>query len=371
MKEKIYVIVASQEYDSANHKNLWHELSKFHKVVVVNIAADYFVSLFKGKIYRIKEAKQSPIWENENLSIVRPLYFIRPELLPFSFKCYISKVFWKSVARCIPNYKDYSINCIIYNAEWVQYIDFTNLDVKIAYYLYDEVRNNGNDNSINWKRLKNDEYACKHSNIIFTMTAVLAESRKEYNKNIIVLGNGAIYEPYKSPNVYLKKSVAFIGNFRNWIDNDLLEGLIKKRKDILFCFAGPIDIEMRSFFEYLLNSYDNTIYWGIYTKDRMIQLYRSFTAIIIPYKCNAFIQATRPIKIVESVLAGTPVVTIPMDGYEECSFIRFAKNVSEFSEQINFLIENPIDFNSEVYENFIYYNTWKIKANIIENEMVR
>ena len=369
MKEKLYVIVSSQEYNYANHKNLWIELSKFHKVVVVNIAADYLVSVLKGKKYRIVEARQKPKWENANLAIVRPIYFLRPELLPAFFKFYISKVFWNSVARCFPEYRNYSINCIIYNPEWTRIVDFSKLDTKVAYYLYDEMRYNGKDNSINKKRFSDDEYACLHSDIIFTMTDVLAESRRDSNDNIVVLGNGGSYQPYEVPSIHFNNSVAFIGNFRNWIDNDLLEGLIKKRNDLLFCFAGTSEPDMKCFLEHLLNSYDNTLFLGKYSKDRMIQLYRSFSAVIIPYRYNQFIQATRPIKIVESVLAGTPVVTIPMNGYKESSFIRFAKTVDEFSGQIDFLIDNPIDLESDSYNEFVNCNTWKAKANIIENEM--
>ena len=66
-----------------------------------------------------------------------------------------------------------------------------NPDMKIAYYLFDEVRYNGKDNSIDKLRYRQDEYACKYSDIIYTMTKVLADSRAEYNKNIHVMGNGA------------------------------------------------------------------------------------------------------------------------------------------------------------------------------------
>lgn len=371
MKETIYVIVASQDYKNANHKNLWKELSIYHPVVVVNIAADYVVSNLRNKQYRIKEAKEEPLRESQNLSVVRALFFLRPELLPSIFKRYVSRRFWAAVERCIPNYKDCCINFIVYDAVWVRIVDFTDKNVKIGYYLFDEVRYNGDDCSIDKKRYANDEYACQHSDVIFVMTKALAESRKCYNNHIVVLGNGSVYSPTIEQTIYLERSVAFVGNFRNWVDNDLLEGLISKRRDITFAFAGSVEDDMLEFLEHLLNTYDNTLYMGKYTKERMIRLYRNFSAIMIPYRHNKFIQATRPIKIVESIMTGIPVITVPIDGYEECPFIRFADDVEAFSRQIDYVLANPIDLNSDCFKEFVSLNTWKEKAKIIENEMVK
>lgn len=370
-EKTIYVIVASQEYSSANHKNLWKKLAAYHPTVVVNIAADYIVSNLRNKQYRIKEAKKDPLRELQSLLVVRPFFFLRPELLPAMFKGYISRRFWVAVEKCIPDYRDCRINLIVYDAIWTRIVNYTDKNVKVGYYLFDEVRYNGDDCSIDKKRYANDEYACQHSDVIFTMTKALAESRKDYNNHIVVLGNGSVYSPAIEQTIYLERSVAFVGNFRNWVDNDLLEGLISKRRDITFAFAGSVEEDMCQFFDYLLNTYDNTLYMGKYTKERMAQLYRNFNAIIIPYRHNKFIQATRPIKIVESVMAGIPVITVPVNGYEECSFIRFADDVEDFSKQIDYILANPIDINSEHFKDFITLNTWEAKAKIIENEMAK
>ena len=112
------------------------------------------------------------------------------------------------------------------------------------------------------------------------------------------------------------------------------------------------------------------MFFGKVSKNKMTQLYRMFNVVMIPYKSNPFIQATRPIKIVEAVLAGTPVVTIPMNGYEECSFIRFAKNESEFIKGIDYLLENPINPKSKEYVLFCKNNTWRTIAEKIVRTLV-
>ena len=70
-------------------------------------------------------------------------------------------------------------------------------------------------------------------------------------------------------------------------------------------------------------------------------------------------------------MAGTPVVTIPMNGYKENSFIRFADSVEAFSRQINYLLDNPIDQDSDEYKEFVKTNTWDYKAEIIIKEFDR
>ena len=90
---------------------------------------------------------------------------------------------------------------------------------------------------------------------------------------------------------------------------------------------------------------------------------------MIPYRHNDFIQATRPIKIVESIMAGVPVVTVPVNGYEKCSFIRFADTIDDFSEEIDYLLEHPINKDSIEYKNFVASNTWESIARRIDYEM--
>ena len=370
-KEQVYVILASQDFQTANHRNLWLEIAAQTEcqVYVANIMADYITSIIKKKYNRLKEAKMSPIRFNEFLTIFRPLVLARPEILTDSMFHIVRNGFWKSLKRVDPDIMNKHVNLIVYNAYWVKILKGSHPDMKIAYYLFDEVRYNGKDNSIDKLRYRQDEYACKYSDIIYTMTKVLADSRAEYNKNIHVMGNGAILPSDNDiPPYIFSRSVAFIGNFRDWIDEDLLECIIKSMPDVLFVFAGPVEANMRRYFNQLLNQYNNTIYFGKVTKERMTQLYRMFGVVIIPYKKNPFVQATRPIKIVESVLAGTPVVTIPMDGYEECEFIRFASNESDFIRQIVYLLDHNIDKTSYSYQQFCINNTWKeIAKRIIKS----
>lgn len=366
--ENVYIIITSQEYEGANHKFLWREIASkvSGKVIIFNISADYLVSVLRGRTDRIKEALHNPISNNDGLNILRPLFGVRPEIVPPCMLKYVASGFWKNVRKVDPDIANKRVHILTYNARWIKALYGSHKNLRLGYYIYDEVRYNGHDNSLDKKAYVLDEYACKHSDVIFTMTNVIAQSRKSYNKNILNIGNGScIPNGEFNPPRKFQKSIAFIGNFRNWIDNDLLESLVQNRQDILFVIVGSIESDMLSFFNKLINSYSNTIYYGRAKKEDMPYIYKMFDGVIVPYKDNQFIRATRPIKIVESIMAGTPVVTIPMDGYEENEFIRFASTRDEFSNQIDYILDNPIDKDNSAYKAFVNANTWSEIANVI------
>lgn len=365
-----YIIFSAQEYKDANHKELWRciaEQNLDNNVYVINIPADLVVSVLKKKIYRIKESRLGIQRIEENMYVCRPLFFLRPEVVPTFFDKLLAKRLWKYLKKSGVVKAGKSYNLICYDAKWVRIIKSyipQDFDIKIAYYLFDEVRYNATSGQINKNRYLADEYACKSSDIIFTMSDVLKQSRLEYNSNIITLGNGAMEitgDYYERE----EKSIGFVGNIRDWIDKDLLKKIIEKMPNWKFYFVGNIEENMKSFVSEILSLYDNVFYEGRMEREEARKVYQRFTCVIIPYKQDAFTAATRPIKIVESVMAGTPVVTIPVNGYQENEFIRFATTEFEFKNVILEYEKSGIDRNSEIYRKFMIDNSWKKKANIV------
>lgn len=370
VKNKVLLVIASQDFVSANHTPLWRVFSQMdgYDVIVANIPADQVVCRLKNKTYRIADAKKGPEVINEHLTVFRPLLTVRAEIAPSFTYSLIAKQMWNSIKKFRPTIMTEHVDLLVYNALWVPILKDTHPDMKIGYYLFDEVRNNGADNTIDKRRYYFDEIACKESDAIFTMTKMLADSRAEYNSNITVVGNGALVPAsFANPDVVFPKSIAFIGNLRDWFDEKLFEQLVAKRPDITFVFVGPVEDNMKQYLKGLLDKYLNVVYFGKVKKENMPTLYRMFSGVIIPYRKNPFIQATRPIKIVESVMSGTPVVSIPVDGYQEDKFIRFATSVKDFSEQIDFIINNPIEFSSSAYKDFANHNSWDHIAYTILN----
>ena len=125
---------------------------------------------------------------------------------------------------------------------------------------------------------------------------------------------------------------------------------------------------MQNYLKILLNDYKNVSYDGIKSKETIKEEYGKYVCVLIPYIQNAFIYCTRPIKIVESVFEKTPVVTIPISGFDENEYIRFAKTPEEFSLAIEDLYNNPPNFDSKLFDDFIDKNSWNSIATQIINQ---
>lgn len=205
------------------------------------------------------------------------------------------------------------------------------------------------------------------SDYILAMSDKLLECRSEHKNKIYIIGNGASQKLFSQSTCNphrIPKSFGVIGNIRDWIDKDLLLSLIQKRHDILFVFAGNVEVNMQLFMQQVLLE-ENTIYLGKFTKEKVPYIYKLLGGVLVPYLANDFIRATRPIKIVESIFAGVPVITVPMTGYKQSSFIRFAEDVEEFSRAIDMLLEKPIDIKSEKYLSFVRDNSREHKPGQI------
>ena len=269
------------------------------------------------------------------------MFFIRPEVAPTVSYRSIGKSLLKQIEVFEINQFD-NVFCLVYNAVWIKILKSIDTQFKFGYYLFDEVRLNAHNCKLNIKRTKLDVFACNNSDIIFAISKGVANNRKSYLEKIVVIGNGSFFDGCTTKlREQNNKSVAFIGNFRSWIDKKLFRNLIELKKDYEFHIVGPVEKNMQNYLKILLNDYRNVFYDGIKSKETIKGEYGKYVCVLIPYIQNAFIYCTRPIKIFESVFEKTPVVTIPISGLDENEYIRFAKTPDEFSLAIEDLYNNP------------------------------
>lgn len=364
------IIIVPQEYQSANHKGLWHKLADElnGETLILDIPADYIITKLNKKEFRIQEAQLGKRAIKKNLSLLRPLFLIRPEILPRIFNDLVARRLLMIIKKSYPDIQNTNINIISYSGKWIDTLSTLSGNLKFYYFILDEVKYFAHNSKSNKQAQFYDKLGCEKSDFIFTMTDRIRDDRKKNNNNVCTIGNGSEYALNIS-SLKISKMVGFIGNFRSWIDLDLFKNLIKMRRDIIFGIVGPVEKNMEKELKEILNNNLNTAYFGHCDKEDVHKYYNLFSVVIVPYLQNEFMMSTRPIKIVESVFAGTPVVTIPMDGYNECEFIKFGKTSNEFSSAIDHLLDNPIDIESSEYKTFISSNTWSTKANLIAIEV--
>jgi len=361
MSNRVHLIVAPQEFSKANHRDLWHELARNSDAttVVLNIGADLVVSLIKRRLFRIRDSIRGPIQMAPNLIVVRPFFLVRPEISGSVLNRFNMMLLRAQLRRAIPGIAEADLRVLFYGGQWARLLRTIFPRARFFYYVLDEVTRTASSDVIHAQRSQNDFIACRDSEHIFLMTESLRAHRIQFNEKLTVVGNGAsIPQTSGAHTARFERSVGLIGNLRDWIDTDLLEHLVSIRPDLNFGLVGNIENNISGFISRLLTQYSNVQYHGAVTKTEVSEWYRRFEVCIVPYKQNTFIQASRPIKIVESIFAGTPVVTVPISGYIESEFIRFARTATEFSFHIDELRSRELNQHSEAYRSFVEHNSW-------------
>lgn len=161
-------------------------------------------------------------------------------------------------------------------------------------------------------------FMLKQANVIFACSNKVYESKKNVNPNTYLIPNGAdfaLFSKAAKSETALSAELAnipqpiagFLGRIRDWIDFELLEQVISRKKEVSFVFVGPIDNAVISDLE-RLNNYPNVFFIGPKEYKELPGILKGFTICLIPYKINEFNQAVNPLKLHEYFAAGKPVV---------------------------------------------------------------
>jgi hypothetical protein len=358
-KKRIKLIIISQEYEEANHINLWSSLAKLShdSYLIINIPSDLVVTLFRLKFQRLIESIHKPKKVSDNLTLFRPFFIIRPEISPSFLYKYISNQLISYIQN-IYRTKNISLEVLFYDPIWAKILKENKYIDKLNYFIIDEYHLFAHSGKENKQKKKNDLFACKISDKIFTISDGLAQNRKEFGDKINVIGNGANFVNLrrKPP---IKFTVGFIGIFRNWIDKDLYEYCVSDNPNFDFLVIGKIEHNMLSFVNKLKKKYSNFNTKGFVEKNKISDLFNNVSIVIVPYIENNFTKLTRPIKIVESIFNFVPIISIPVSGYSEKGFLKFVSGKKNFSNAIKDFYSYSIDKNSNEFQIFIKENSWE------------
>lgn len=366
-----------QEHDAANHLGLWEEIAAQTSgpTVVVNIGADFLVTIAKRRFYRIHEAIREEPRRVGSYHLLRPIFPVRPEVASDWINRLNIALLIRQVKNLVPDLETRSVRILVYSGLWVELFRKAMPHAAIGYYVLDEVSRTASTGMPHPRRAALDHSGCALSDSVFLMSPALVQPRIEFESKLEVIGNGADVPTIldaRSPvarKEVLPRRVGLVGNIRDWIDTDLMQELVSTRPDLEFGLLGNVEANMTGFVNNLVTNHKNVTYHGKVPKQEVASWYRKFDVIIVPYRRNRFMSAARPIKIVEAVFAGVPVVSIPVSGYDELAFIRFAESCEEFSAAIDEVV--PIDTLDPSYEEFLEENSWKRVARDIIDRLDR
>jgi glycosyltransferase involved in cell wall biosynthesis len=175
---------------------------------------------------------------------------------------------------------------------------------------------------------------------------------------------------------YSHPIIGFSGSIYDWkVDINLIINLLKELPNCSFVFTGTVKIKNK-----LLNrklfSFLNFHHLGILPINKLQQVMSQFDVCLIPYKINKWSQSAYPVKIMEYLALGKPVVVTNLSSID---YLAKNKIIYRASNELSFinLIKKALNekFNKNTYKNRIdeaIKNDWKNRIieliNMIEND---
>ncbi|PSU96927.1 glycosyl transferase [Photobacterium kishitanii] len=183
---------------------------------------------------------------------------------------------------------------------------------------------------------------------------VLAASMKLYNKfpqhKVHYLPHGVDFNLFNNPVSRAsdlpnnnRPTAGFYGSLSHWLDYNLLNNIITDNPDWNFVFIGKNTLGYSPFLEH-----DNLYLLGEKPHYQLPQYSQHWQVSLLPFVDNSQIRACNPLRLLEYLSTGTPVISTPFPAvlpYK--SVVYLARNSIEFNTNLN-LIKAYWDNNNNV-----------------------
>lgn len=223
---------------------------------------------------------------------------------------------------------------------------------------------------------KLDEELTKKADMVFAVSKELFEKKRLLNKNTFYSPHGVDFElfnkavtenpaekPVEIPDIP-KPIIGFYGLISSdWIDYGLVKFISDKRPDWSFVFVGKIDRIKDSPPEA-----KNIYYIPVKPYEELYRYSRLFDAAILPFNVNKLTIHSHPLKILEYLAAGKPVVSIKIPEilkYEDV--IEIAEDREDFLNKIEKCLKNNSQESIGKRVKLASQNSWEKRFDEIHN----
>ena len=145
----------------------------------------------------------------------------------------------------------------------------------------------------------------------------------------------------------------FYGSISNWLDYELIAKVCLNNSDWDFVFIGPVELDYNP-----LPNLSNVYYLGPKPHDKLPGYSQHWDASLLPFKLNQQILACSPLKLMEYLATGTPVITTPFPAMEPYKrYINLVHNVEQFSH-----ILNDVALKQQVNSEIVRSDSWDARS---------
>jgi len=188
-----------------------------------------------------------------------------------------------------------------------------------------------------------EEELIKESNIVITSAEELYNRIKKIHKETYLLPNAVEFEHFAIKNKGVSKRrfinrpvIGFVGAFYEWIDENILEYIVKKKRGWDFHFIGPVQSGMGN----KLKKMSNVTFFGTREYRHLPKFISRMDVCIIPFKLNKITDSANPIKLWEYMASARPIVSTPIPEVKKFKdIIYIGKTKEEFLSKVQEAIE--------------------------------
>ena len=219
------------------------------------------------------------------------------------------------------------------------------------------------------KELLNNVYAC------FAVSNSLMQSRKPASGNVFFLPQGVDTDHFQQINNKIPDKirdiknpiVGYFGLLASYIDLDLIVDCAKAYPDFSFVILGRYNVDIS-----ILNNLENIHYLGEVPYNNLPSYAKYFDVGIIPFKINELTIVSNPLKLLEYLALGIPVVSTKLPEVEKFKDNVFiAENNKQFIELLSEAVKDNQNDKKEsrkkIAEKYSWYTITCNLSNIIEN----
>lgn len=196
------------------------------------------------------------------------------------------------------------------------------------------------------------------ADLVIASSSVLQQRLKIDRPDILLIPNGIDLEHFSHrDNVSKAKPrpvIGFHGAIAEWFDADLLYDVARLRPEYDFELVGPVSISIDD-----LVNLPNVFYRDKLDYEDIPNKIAQFDVGVLPFHLNDLTHAVRPLKVLEYLAMGKPVVAVPLDEIKTWPGVFLAASSREFANQLDQALSVREDFMSEEIQNFVSQAAWE------------
>lgn len=195
------------------------------------------------------------------------------------------------------------------------------------------------------------------ADLVLTSSQVLHQQIRPVRSDVILVPNGIDLTHFQIPQQRSRTStpplIGFHGAIADWFDVEMLVEVARLRPNYNFQMVGPVSIEIDR-----LTQLPNIQFLNPVAYQEIPQTISHFDVGMLPFKLNRLTHAVRPLKVLEYLAMGVPVVAVPLDEIRDWPGVLLADKPEDFARQLDRAIDQKGEIFTEDVREFAAASDW-------------